>query len=62
MRKNSLSAKEGLSMSQAQSLSNIVNQESNSINQKIGQVNNYSTTIKVAGETHTLKEGLGTVN
>ena len=58
MRKNSLSKDQGLSMSQAQSLSNIINQEAESINQKIAEVNNFSSIIKVDGVEHSLMDGV----
>lgn len=53
---HSLSSTEGISMSQAQSLSNILNQECESINQKIGEVNNCSKTISVSGKEHSLQK------
>ena len=53
MKKNSLSAT-GLSLSQAQSVSNLCNQRALEIARKLLTVNNYSKTVKVAGETQPL--------
>ena len=53
MKKNSLS-KEGLSLSQAQSISNLCNQRAKEIDAKLSGVNNYSKTVKTADETLTL--------
>ncbi|MFA5207547.1 MAG: hypothetical protein WC428_02705 [Candidatus Paceibacterota bacterium] len=50
MKKNSLSAT-GLSLSQAQSVSNLCHQRALEIARKLLTVNNYSKTVKVAGET-----------
>jgi len=49
MKKNSLSAT-GLSLSQAQSVSNLCNQRALEIARKLSTVNNYSKTVTVAGE------------
>jgi hypothetical protein len=53
MKKNSLSAT-GLSLSQAQSVSNLCHQRALEIARKLLTVNNYSKTVKVAGETEPL--------
>jgi len=50
MKKNSLSTT-GLSLSQAQSVSNLCNQRALEIARKLLTVNNYSKTVKVGGET-----------
>ena len=56
MKKNSLTAS-GLSLSQAQSISNLCNQRAIEINNKLTVVNNYSKTIKVNGENHIMVVG-----
>ena len=50
--KNSLSTK-GLSMSQAQSVSNLCNQRSKEISSKLADVNNVSKKLTINGETYT---------
>ena len=50
--KNSLSAK-GLSMSQAQSISNLCNQRSKDITAKLSDINNFSRTVEIEGKTYT---------
>lgn len=50
--KNSLSQK-GLSLSTAQSISNLCNQRSKEITSKLEQTNNFSRTIKIGDETYT---------
>jgi hypothetical protein len=52
MRRNSLSQK-GLSLSTAQSISNLCNQRSKEITSKLEQTNNFSRTINIGGETYT---------
>jgi hypothetical protein len=51
MRRNSLASK-GLSMSQAQSISNLCNQRSRDINFKLAEINNISKVIKVGEESY----------
>jgi hypothetical protein len=51
MRRNSLS-KTGLSLSTAQSISNLCNQRSKEITSKLEQTNNFSRTINIGGETY----------
>lgn len=54
MKKNSLTANKGLSLSQAQSISNLCNQRAKEIDIKISGINNYSKTVKTAlGDTVT---------
>ena len=48
--KNALSSKKGISMSQAQSVSNLLNQRALEISNKISGINNYSKKMKVDGE------------
>lgn len=55
MRRNSLSTK-GLSLSTAQSISNLCNQRSKEINSKLEQTNNFSRTLKIDGESYTETE------
>jgi hypothetical protein len=50
--KNSLSTK-GLSMSQAQSISNLCNQRSKDITAKLADINNVSKVLKIGDETYT---------
>jgi hypothetical protein len=53
MKKNSLISKgTGLSLSQAQSISNLCNQRATEIGYQISNVNNASKTVKVGEETH----------
>lgn len=52
MKKNSLVANQGLSLSQAQSVSNLCNQRANEILNQLSVVNNAEKTIKVDGETY----------
>ncbi len=54
--RNSLSAK-GLSMSEAQSISNICNQKALDISNTISVINNFERIIKVDGETYVETEG-----
>lgn len=54
MRKNSLTPNKGLSLSQAQSISNLCNQRAIEIGNTFSVVNNYSKTVTTAdGRTHT---------
>lgn len=53
MKKNSL-AQKGLSLSQAQSVSNLCNQSAIELATKLTVVNNFSKTVKVEGEAKTL--------
>lgn len=52
MRKNSLE-KKGLSLSQAQSISNLCNQRARDIEMKLSDVNNASKTIEIGSKTYT---------
>lgn len=52
MRKNSLE-KNGLSLSQAQSISNLCNQRARDIEMKLSDVNNASKTIEIGSKTYT---------
>lgn len=54
--KNSLSSK-GLSMSQAQSISNLCNQRAKEISNKLADVNNVSKTLVINSETYTETQG-----
>ena len=55
MKKNSLTPNKGLSLSQAQSISNLCNQRAIEIAAELTNVNNYSKTVRVGGETKTLQ-------
>ena len=57
MGKNSLSSK-GLSLSQAQSISNLCNQRSREINSKLTTVNNFSRDLKIGEETYVETVGI----
>ena len=57
MRKNSLSTK-GLSMSQAQSISNLCNQRALEIDRVLNQINNFSKTIRIDGVDRILTLGV----
>jgi hypothetical protein len=54
--KNSLASK-GLSMSQAQSISNLCNQRSKDITAKLADINNVSKVLKIGEETYTETQG-----
>ncbi len=54
MKKNSLTSNKGLSLSQAQSISNLCNQRALEISNKLSVVNNYSKTVKVDKEDHVI--------
>lgn len=56
MKKNALS-KNGLSMSQAQSISNLCYQRSLEIDRVLSQINNYTKTVEVSGKTLVLVPG-----
>jgi len=56
MKKNSL-AKTGLSLSQAQSISNLCNQRAGEINNILTNVNNYSKKVSVGKKEHTIVAG-----
>ena len=53
MNKNNLVSGEGLSLSQAQSVSNLCNQRAIEIDAKLEKVNNYSTTVNICDKTLT---------
>lgn len=55
--KNSLN-ETGLSLTQAQSISNLINQRASEIGKKLNKINNSSKTIKVEGETYIVQEGV----
>jgi len=57
MKKNSLTPNKGLSLSQAQSISNLCNQSAIEIAAQLTVVNNFSKTVKVNKEDKTLIEG-----
>ena len=57
MKQNSLTPNKGLSLSQAQSISNLCNQSAIEIGAQLTVVNNFSKTVKVEGEDKTLIEG-----
>jgi len=57
MGKHSLSSK-GLSLSQAQSISNLCNQRSRDINSKLSTVNNFSRDLKIEKETYVETVGI----
>ena len=56
MRRNSLAPK-GLSMSQAQSISNLCNQRSRDISFKLRDINNVEKTLKIGEDTYTETQG-----
>ena len=56
MKKNSLTSK-GLSLSQASSISNLCNQRALEINNKLGNVNNYSKKVTVGKKEHVIVTG-----
>ena len=51
MKKNSLTPNKGLSLSQAQSVSNLCNQRALEIERTLSSINNYSKAVKVGNET-----------
>ncbi len=53
MRKNSLTENKGLSLSQAQSISNLCNQRAREIDAKLDGVNNYSKSVKITKSSNT---------
>ena len=57
MKKNSLTPNSGLSLSQAQSISNLCNQRALEIGNKLSVVNNYSKVVQVNKEDHTIVKG-----
>lgn len=57
MKANSLSVNKGLSLSQAQSISNLCNQRATEISNKLSVVNNYSKVVHVDGEYHVTVKG-----
>jgi len=54
MKKNSLTPNNGLSLSQAQSISNLCNQRAIEISNQLSSVNNISKTIEVEGKSHAI--------
>jgi len=57
MKKNNLLPNKGLSLSQAQSISNLCNQRANEIQKKFDAVNNFSKTLELGDKTRTLQKG-----
>lgn len=57
MRKNSLTVNKGLSLSQAQSISNLCNQRAKEIGNKLEIVNNYSKSVYIDNNNHILVQG-----
>jgi len=57
MRKNNLVEGKGLSISQAQSISNLCNQRAGEISVTLKKVNNCKKTIKVDGDDHLIQKG-----
>lgn len=57
MKKNSLTLNKGLSLSQAQSISNLCNQRAIEIAAKFNTVNNYSKSVTVGEKTHVIVNG-----
>ena len=58
MKKNNLVPNNGLSLSQAQSISNLCNQRANKISGELLSVNNFKKTIKIDNIDKTLKKGV----
>jgi hypothetical protein len=56
MRKNSLTSNKGLSLSQAQSVSNLCNQRAREIDGKLDGLNNYCKAVQVANGKNNFKE------
>ena len=56
MKKNNLTPKNGLSLSQAQSISNLCNQRATEIESKLSNLNNFTKTVKVDGKDHELQK------
>jgi len=57
MKKNSLTPNKGLSLSQAQSISNLCNQRAREIEANLTGVNNYSKSVDVQKKTHVIVVG-----
>lgn len=58
MKKNNLKPNEGLSLSQAQSISNLCNQRAFEIDNVLSSINNFSKTIIIGDKTHILQKGV----
>jgi len=58
MKKNNLVPNKGLSLSQAQSISNLCNQRATEITKQLNAVNNYSKSIKVDDTDHIIVKGV----
>jgi len=58
MKKNNLVPNKGLSLSQAQSISNLCNQRANEIANQLSAVNNYSKSVMVEGKSHETVKGV----
>ncbi len=57
MKKNSLNPNQGLSLSQAQSISNLCNQRAREIDANISGVNNCEKTVEISSKTHIILAG-----
>jgi aminopeptidase N len=57
MKKNNLTPNKGLSLSQAQSISNLCNQRASEIAKQLIPVNNYSKSVEVDGKKHEILKG-----
>ena len=58
MKKNSLTPNQGLSLSQAQSISNLCNQRASEITNALSMVNNYTKSVKIDGDSHVTVQGV----
>jgi hypothetical protein len=58
MKKHSLVPNKGLSLSQAQSISNLCNQRANEISKKFNSVNNFSKSVEIKGKSHQIQKGV----
>lgn len=58
MKSNSLTANSGLSLSQAQSISNLCHQKARAIDNKLNNINNYSKTVTVGQTEHVVLVGV----
>lgn len=58
MNPNNLTPNNGLSLSQAQSISNLCNQRASEIGNKLNSINNFSKLIDVNGKYHIIQKGI----
>lgn len=58
MKANSLTENKGLSLSQAQSISNLCNQRAIEIQNKLNSINNCEKCIEVNGKVHIIEKGI----